>query len=221
MDRIIDVVLESVLTTSGAVEASVTIFSTEDLSPSGAGVTRRRRVAAGAPISVPHDAHRVAPVIDFPLSTGTVTHGRMRLLLPLGAGVDDCLASGTLQNIGHQLASAIQREMLVADLQRRKHEGHAFYDVLLQISNLNRPPDILAAVVQHACDLMGSDEAVLSLDEDASRSVQLAGTLDGTSVFADGSGCITSDSGLRHKAHGPDVCSCRTATGSALRCLSR
>jgi signal transduction histidine kinase len=205
VDRIIDVVLESVLSTSGAEEVSVTIFSTEDRSPSGAGVTRRRLVASGSAPLMPADPDAVAPIVDFPLSTGTVTVGRMRLVLPACAGVDDRLASGTLQNIGHQLASAIQRAQLVADLQRRKHEGHAFYDVLLQISNLNAPPEILSAVVQHARHMMGSDEAVLSLDEDASRSVQFAGTLSGTSVFANGSSCITSEAGLRHNAHGRDV----------------
>jgi two-component system nitrate/nitrite sensor histidine kinase NarX len=200
VDGIIDVVLESVLTTSGATEASVTVFSSEDRSPDGAGVTRRRLTVSEAGVFVPDDPRDAAPVIDIPLSTGTVTVGRMRLRLP--AGTDDYLASGTLQNIGHQLASAIQRAQLVADLNRRKHEGHAFYDVLLQISNQNAPPDILSAVVQHARDMMGSDEAVLSLSEDASRSVQFAGTLEGTAPFADGTACITSEIGSRHTAHG-------------------
>ncbi|MHB8275418.1 MAG: sensor histidine kinase [Dermatophilaceae bacterium] len=206
VDRIVDVALESLLITSGAAEASVTIFSTEDRSPDGPGVTRRRLAAPGSALLVPNDpGGDDAPIIDFPLSTGTVTVGRMQLRLPVGAGAGDRLASGTLQNIGHQLASAIQLAQLVADLQRRKHEGHAFYDVLLQISNQNPPPDILSAVVQHARDLMGSDEAVLSLNEDASRSVQFAGTLEGSAAFADGTACITSEAGPRHKAHGDEV----------------
>jgi signal transduction histidine kinase len=211
VDQIIDVVLESVLSTSGAEEASVTIFSTEDRSSDGAGVTRRR-VRASGPADAGHPDAGAAPIIDFPLSTGTVTVGRMRLRLPVGAGVDDNLASGTLQNIGHQLASAIQRAQLVADLQRRKHEGHAFYDVLLQISNQNAPPEILSAVVQHARDMMGSDEAALSLDEDASRSVQFAGTLEGSTPVGDGTACITSAVAARHTAHGPEaVCSVRSS----------
>jgi signal transduction histidine kinase len=212
VDRIIDVVLESVLTTSGAAEASVTIFSTEDRTPDGAGVTRRRLRGSESVVFVPHDPGDATPVIDFPLSTGAVTVGRMQLRLPLRAGADDRLASGTLQNIGHQLASAIQLAQLVADLQRRKHEGHAFYDVLLQISNLKPPPEILSAVVQHARDMMGSDEAVLSLDENASRSVQFAGTLEATASFADGTSCITSEVGPSHNAHGHDVaCPVRSA----------
>jgi two-component system nitrate/nitrite sensor histidine kinase NarX len=212
VDQIIDVVLENMLNTGGAIEASVTIFSTEDRSPGGAGVTRSRRatsrpagLASGDPDSLGDPGDAASPVIEFPLSTGTVTVGRMRLRLPAGAGADDSLASGTLQNIGHQLASAIQRAQLVADLQRRKHEGHAFYDVLLQISNQNAPPDILSAVVQHARDLMHSDEAALSLDEEASRSVQFAGTLEGTASFSDGTACITSEVGQRHSAHGQEV----------------
>jgi len=209
VDKIIDVALASVLTTSGAAEASVTIFSTEDRSPDAAGVTLRRLADPGSALLVPNDpGGGDAPIIDFPLSTGTVTVGRMQLRLPVGAGAADRLASGTLQNIGHQLACAIQLAQLVADLQRRKHEGHAFYDVLLQISNQNAPPDVLSGVVAHARVLMGSDEAVLSLDENAWRSVQFAGTLgtaEGTASFTDGSACITSEVGPHHKAHRPQV----------------
>jgi len=213
VDRIIDVALESLLTTSGAVRASVTIFSTDDRSPSGAGVTRLL-TTPGSDVTVPEYADRTTPAdndlpsADFSLSTGTVTVGRMRLWLAADTGAGERLASGTLANIGHQLASAIQLAQLVADLQRRKHEGHAFYDVLLQISNQMAPPDILLGVVAHARDLMGSDEAVLSLDEEAARSVQLAGTLgtlDGNATFADGTACIVSEVGPRHQAHGPQV----------------
>lgn len=206
VDRIIDVALDSVLATSGAAEASVTIFSSEDRSPDAPGVTRRTLAASGSARPIPGSI-RGAPahVIDFPLSTGTVTVGRMRLELPNGAGAGDSLASGTLQNIGFQLACAIQLAQLVADLQRRKYEGHAFYDVLLQISNQNAPPDILSAVVLHARDLMGSDEAVLTLEEDASRSVQFAGTLEGSVSFADGTSCMTSAVGSQHNDHGPAV----------------
>ncbi|NMM22440.1 MAG: GAF domain-containing sensor histidine kinase [Phycicoccus sp.] len=213
VDQIVDVALESVLITSGAVQASVTVFNSEDRSPEGAGVTRRLLAAPGSASLVPNDPRGGdAPIIDFPLSTGTVTVGQMRLWLPVGAGAGDRLASGTLQTIGHQLASAIQLAQLVADLQRRKYEGHAFYDVLLQISNQNPPPDILSAVVQHARELMGSDEAVLSLDEDASRSVQFAGASEGGGSFAEGTSCMTSEAGSRHQDHGPaTVCPIRSS----------
>ena len=214
VERIIDVALDSVLATSGAVEASVTTFSPEDRSPEAGGVTRHRLAASGATRPIPKNLRGAAAhVIDFPLSTGTVTVGRMRLELPVGSGAGDSLASGTLQNIGYQLACAIQLAQLVADLQRRKYEGHAFYDVLLQISNQNAPPDVLSAVVLHARDLMGSDEAVLSLDEDASRSVQFAGTVDGSISVADGTSCMTSAVGSGSHDHARAVaCPIRSST---------
>jgi nitrate/nitrite-specific signal transduction histidine kinase len=214
VDRIIDVALESVLNTSGATQASVTIFTTDDRSPQGPGVTRRQLARAAVDDVVPDDPDcDDEPTIDLALSTGTVHVGRMRLWLPLDKRASDRLASGTLQNIGHQLASAIQLAQLVADLQRRKYEGHAFYDVLLQISNQKPPPEILSAVVRHARNMMSSDEAVLSLTEGAFRSVQFSGPLEGT-AFADGTACITTDNahgcqggqgGQRHQAHGPDT----------------
>ena len=206
VNRIVDVALESLLSTSGAMRASVTIFSGEDRSSDGADVTRQLLAVPGSALLVPDDpGGSDAPIIDFPLSTGAVTVGRMQLWLPVGAGAGDRLASGTLQNIGHQLASAIQLAQLFADLERKNHEGHAFHDILLQVSNQGLPADILGSVVRHARDLMGSDEAVLCLDEDASRSVQFAGTLGGPASFGDGPVCITSDDGLRNNVHGHDV----------------
>ena len=178
VDRIVDVALESLLATSGAVRASVTIFSGEDRSPDGAGVKRDLLAVHGSAPLVPDDpGGSDAPVIDFPLSTGTVTVGRMRLWLPAGAGTDDRLASGTLQNIGYQLASAIQLAQLFADLERRNHEGRAFHDVLMQISSQSAPADILGSVVGHARDLMVSDQAVRFPGEDASRSGPFPGTI--------------------------------------------
>ena len=213
VDRIVDVALESVLTTSGAAEASVTIFSEEDRSQDNDSGTVRRRVASGStPLTADDAGGASATAIDIPLSTGTTTVGRMRLQLPVGAGAGDRLASGTLQNIGHQLASAIQLAQLVGDLQRRKYEGHAFYDVLLQISNQKAPADILSAVVGHARDLMGSDEAILCLNEDTCRSVQFAGTLDGAASVGARTACIASGAGPPHEAHGHEAaCPVRTS----------
>jgi len=206
VNRIVDVALESLLSTSGAERASVTIFSGEDRSSNGADLTRQLLAVPGSALLVPKDpGGSDAPIIDVPLSIGAVTVGRMQLWLPIGAGADDRLASGTLQNIGHQLASAIQLAQLLADLQRRNHEGHAFHDILLQISNQGLPADILGSVVRHARDLMGSDDAVLCLDEEASRSVQFAGTLGEPASFGDGPVCITSDDGLQNNVHGHDV----------------
>ena len=220
VNTIVDVALQSLLSTSGAVKASVTIFNGLDRSADGADVSRQLLAVPGLltvpgspllPRGIPDST--AMPVIDFPLSTGTMTVGRMQLWLPAGAGAEDRLASGTLQNIGHQLASAIQLAQLFADLERKNHEGHAFHDILLQISNQTAPAEILGSVVSHARELTGSDEAVLCLDEEASRSVQFAGTLGGPAGFGDGPVCITSEEGLQNNVHAHNViCPLRTSS---------
>ena len=178
VDRIIEVALESVMSSTGASEVSVTVFP-----PEGSPLdheTHYRRVASGWPsvptTSMPEDPRGDAgSLVEIPLSMGTRFVGRMRLNLDISAGERDGLGSGTLQVIGQQLANAIQLAQLVADLERRNHEGHVFHDVLLQISNQRAAADILASVVQHARDLPGTDDAVLCLNEDASRSIRLRG----------------------------------------------
>jgi signal transduction histidine kinase len=187
VDRIIDVALDSVLSSSGAREASVTVFAPAGSPPGSDSGTLHRRTASGAlEAGTGGFRHVAAEVVEIPLSTGTSVVGRLRLELPAGAREVDSLGSGTLQTIGHQLACAIQLAQLVADLERRNSEGRAFHDVLLQISSQSTPADILGSVVRHARDLLDSDEAVLCLTEDASRTVRLEQTAatDGRTVSA-------------------------------------
>jgi len=184
VDRIIEVALESVISSTGASEVSVTVFPPES-SPLD-NETHHRRTAAGSTPAMPDDPRNDAVgVVEIPLSMGTRFVGRMRLHLPADAREHDGLGSGTLQVIGQQLANAIQLAQLVADLERTNHEGDVFHDVLLQISNQSAPADILESVVQHARDLPGTDDAVLCLNEDAARSVRLEGsaTLCGGAAF--------------------------------------
>ena len=181
VERIIDVVLESVLASSGADEVSVTVFDPQD-PPLDADNRTYRRVTESGSTSEGLDQLRspAAGLVEFPLSTGTRVVGRMRLFLPADARECDCLDSDTLQNIAHQLASAVQLAQFFADLERRRHEGHAFHHVLMQISNQSALADILASVVRHGRDLLGSDEAAICLNEGASRSLRLEGaTLSG------------------------------------------
>ncbi len=192
VEAIIDAALASVIASTGATEAAVTVFEPEGRLPGDGGV--ERRLVAGAHASaMPSVGSAVPHLIDIPLSSGASVVGRMRLHLPEGAEEPDLLASATLQNIGHQLASAIQIRTLIADLRRRQREGHGLLDVLLQISNQNALADILAAVVGHAREQLGADEAVMCLSASASRSVQLDGTLAGMTALGDGTVCLSPD----------------------------
>ncbi len=174
VDRIIDVALESLLASSAATEVSITIFASQV--PPHNGDDRTYQLRAGARKSSPLPAElggTAAELVEIPLSTGTALLGRMQLHLPAGASESEGLGLNTLANIGHQLACAIQFAQLIIDLERRNHEGDAFHDILLQISNQGAPADILAAVVGHARKLVGIDEAILCLNEEASRSFRL------------------------------------------------
>ena len=74
----------------------------------------------------------------------------------------------------------------MADLNRRKKEGHGLYDILLRISNQEALADTLAAVVSHARELVDGDDAAICLTEPTARSVQLSSSLAGMTVVGAG-----------------------------------
>ncbi len=200
VEVIIDAALESVLASTGATEAAVTVFEPEGQTESGTGL-ERRQVASEHASPMPDLGSSVPHLIDIPLSAGSTVVGRMRLHLPAEATEPDLLATSTLQNIGHQLACAIQVGQLVAELNRRKLEGHGLYDVLLRISNQEALADTLAAVVGHARDRLASDEAILCLNPATSRSVQLDGMMAGMTPLGDGTVCVAPDPDRFHQLH--------------------
>lgn len=192
VDQIIDAALESVLASSGATEASVTVFAPEGAPPAVGGIQRRLVADRTAP------AAGSGQLVDIPLSTGTSVVGRLRLHLSDGANRPDLLASSTLQNIGHQLACALQIGQLVADLKRRRREGRGLYSILLQISNQTPLEDTLAIVVKHTRDLLAGDEAYLWLSDPAARPVEPDGALWGVGALGDGSVCVFSAADAHH-----------------------
>ena len=200
VEHIIDAALQSVIDSSGATEASVTVFAPEG-DPRGEGGMERHLVAEEHAMGWGDAGSTVPHLVDIPLATGTTVVGRMRLHLRRDAAEPDLLASATLQNIGHQLACAIHVGALVADLQRRRREGHGLLDVLLQISNQGPLADILAAVVRHARDLLESDEAVLCLNAAAAGTVRLDAPSSDMVPLGDGTFCISRESGQFANLH--------------------
>ncbi len=159
--------------------------------------------AAGPPVvDIPLTA------VDIPLTTGSNQIGTMRLTLPRDQRPDG-LSSDTLRNIGQQVGSALQSAQFVADLQRRKHEGHALYDVLLKISHQSSPVDTLMPVVRYARDLLGGDEAVLCLNEATSRFVEIDGAL---GVTASGGPVCIAPGAAEVRANHAHSCPIRSST---------
>ncbi len=143
VDVIIDAALESVIESTGRHRSG------HQGLPARPDVRSRRRLRT-TPDAGPHaspavEVGSVVPhLIDIPLSTGTAVVGRLQLHLAEGTAEPDLLATATLNNIGHQLASSIQIGQFVVDLKRRQREGHGLYSVLLQISNQEPLAEILS-----------------------------------------------------------------------------
>jgi two-component system nitrate/nitrite sensor histidine kinase NarX len=196
LDELLDAALDSVLTASGAVEASIVTSQRDTRWPSDRRTIKRRTSTDGiTTVTEGGDA------IEVPLTTGATTLGTLRLRFGPRVDPRDALPHQTLETIGQQLAGAIQTAELLADLNRGMREGHAFYDVLLQISNQNALPDTLAAVMSHARELLGADEAVLTLNAATARSLQGDGEMSRATTLGDGSMCITPDPEHLHDAH--------------------
>ncbi len=211
VDEIIDAVIESVIGSTGASEVSVTVFDAET-GAAGNGAAGHRATVEPAAAADPVPPH----LVDVPLSTATRIVGRMRLKLPAGVGDPDLLAATTLQNIGHQLGASIQTAQLVADLQRRQREGHALYDVLVQISNQGVLADILAGIVRHARDRLAGDEAVICLNGPSAQLVQSDSRELGSAVEAVAGVCICSERESLHAFCGSRR-SCSTRSSHAFQ----
>lgn len=89
---------------------------------------------------------------------------------------------------------------VVTNLQRRQREGHAFYDVLLRISNQDPLADILADVARYGRDLTASDHVAVCLNAATTRSVQLDPTPAGGASPRDGV-CIVPDAEGSYELH--------------------
>jgi two-component system nitrate/nitrite sensor histidine kinase NarX len=211
VEEVIDAALESVISSTGARTATVTVFPREH-GPRGEGTIERRVTRGEHATEIPALGAAVPHLIDIPLSVGPAVVGRMRLHMPPDADAPDVLESATLANIGHQLACSIQMTSLISDLQRRRLEGHAFYDILLQVSNQHPIADVLAAVVRHARELLQSDEAVLCLSRAASEHLDADGIGPAFYPLADGTLCLcTEPDRFANLQERPLVCPVRTS----------
>ena len=170
LDLVIDAALDSVVASTDATEASILVFA-RDGAAGGEPALERHRVAGPHASPMPGSGQVVPHLIDIPLSTGTSVLGRMLLHLPEGAEEPDLLATATLNNIGHQLASAIQIRQLVLGLQRRQLEDHRLYDILLNVADQGPLAEVLATIVRDARELLAAEEAALCLSDPGSRAL--------------------------------------------------
>jgi signal transduction histidine kinase len=156
VDGVIDAALDVIVRATGAADAHITIQQLD----AEAGAPREI-VRAG--IDPTADA-LAAPdrLIDIALATGASPIGRLRLRVP-ASRARDLPSPEALHTVGHQLAAGLEIGRLVADLGRRRDEGHVLYQCLLQISNQVPLPEILVGIVAGARERLAADEGRICL----------------------------------------------------------
>ncbi len=161
---IVDSALTSLLRTSGARQVRVRFLES-------AGLPHQDPPARTMTLSGPR-VDTDSPTLEVPLAHGTTVVGRLALWYPAGADVADRIGGAALSSLTTQIASAIQLAGAVGDLERRKMEGHAFYDILLRVSNQEPTTPVLDAVVRHAAALLRADAAAVTVSPETTRTIR-------------------------------------------------
>ncbi len=164
MPAIVDSALEALLRTSGAVRARIRFLESAGLPARDA---QPRTLAAPG-----HGDDAVTPTLEVPLANGADVVGQLALWYPDDADVTDRIGGAALSSLSSQIACAVKLAGAVGDLNRRKVEGHAFYDILLRASNQEPTLPVLDAVVQHAAALLGADAALVAVSPETSKSIR-------------------------------------------------
>lgn len=132
------------------------------------------------------------PDIRAALAVGDRPQGDLLLWYPSGT-LDDRIGAPMLETICSQIAYALRLGQAHDDLRRGRNEGHAFYDVLLQISNQSGTLPTLQSIATLVQRLLGADAAAIIVNLDTANAVRfdsgggaLEGCSDGTSVLAVG-----------------------------------
>lgn len=175
VDAVVEAALSEILRATGASEASVSIHPLDPEAGPAREIVRRSPDATADALAAPDH------LIDISLATGASPIGRLHLTIP-ASRVAALPSPEALHTVGHQLAASLEIGRLLADLGRRRDEGHVLYQCLLQISNQVPLPDVLAGIVAGARDRLSADEGrvcltasvLLAFEDDEEVSLRLA-----------------------------------------------
>lgn len=154
-----------------------------------AGAARVRIVLSDAATGeVPADATEPdAPARAQELVCDGRLQGEVRLWYPPDTPTDEQIGSRALATIGTQLAYALRLGQAHDDLRRGRDEGHAFYDILLQISHQTGTIPTLRSIATEVQRLLDADAAAIVISQATANSVRFDSTdADGVEGCADG-----------------------------------
>jgi two-component system nitrate/nitrite sensor histidine kinase NarX len=182
VSSIVDGTLGAILRTAGATQVRIRLFDPLGL-PEEQGTSQTR---------VAPDAERSSdnPSLDVSLTHGATTVGRLSIWYANDTDITARVGSTALSSLTTQVACAIQLAEAVGDLNRRKVEGHALYDILLRVSNQDPTTPVLDAVARHAMTLLHADAAEITVNAEATRSVRFESGPDAPTLRPDGSAVV-------------------------------
>ena len=180
---IVDSALQALLPTSGARQARIQVLESSGLPR--ADTQSRTLARSGSRVDTG------SPSLEVPLAQGSTVVGRLGLWYPVDADPTDRIGGAALSSLTTQIACAIQLAGAVSDLERRKMEGHAFYDVLLRVSNQEPTTPVLEAVVRHAAALLRADAAVVTVSPETTRTIRFESGDQAPAQRADGATVVS------------------------------
>ncbi len=180
---IVDSALRALLPTSGARQARIQVLESSGLPR--ADTQSRTLALSGSRVDTG------SPSLEVPLAQGSAVVGRLGLWYPVDADPTDRIGGAALSSLTTQIACAIQLAGAVGDLERRKMEGHAFYDVLLRVSNQEPTTPVLEAVVRHAAALLRADAAVVTVSPETTRTIRFESGDQAPAQRADGATVVS------------------------------
>lgn len=113
------------------------------------------------------------PLVDRPLrNDGNQAVGRLEVWARPGSEASDWIGPQTEAALSTQIASAVQLTRAFGELYRRRDEGHAFYNILLEISRQAATLPTLTTIAGHARELLGADAAAVVVNVATANSVR-------------------------------------------------
>ena len=178
---VVDGALEAVVRTAGSTQARIW------LDPGGASGPKQTTYASVAPGATTEGGD---PSLDVPITHGATQVGRLSVWYAEEPAVTQRLGSAVLSSLTTQIACAIQLARAVEDLNRRKSEGHALYDILLRVSNQDPLTPVLDAVARHAMARLRAVGSSITINPATARSVRLESGPQGPTLLRDGTAVI-------------------------------
>ncbi|MFL6176489.1 MAG: histidine kinase [Ornithinibacter sp.] len=180
---IVDSALRALLPTSGARQARIRVL--DPAGPPHPDTATRTLALPGSHIDT------ASPTLEVPLAQGSTVVGRLALWYPDDGDGTDRIGGAALSSLTTQIACAVQLAGAVGDLERRKMEGHAFYDILLRVSNQEPTTPVLEAVVRHAAALLRADAAVVTVSPETTRTIRFDSGAQAPAQRADGATVVS------------------------------